>query len=382
MKVLHLISGGDNGGAKTHLITLLKRLRKDASKNGVEVELLCIMHGNFTKEAEEAGIPIKIIEQKKRYSLKPILEIRNYIKSQNFDIVHCHGARANYIAIFIKNSLRLPFITTLHSDYKLDFSDNSLKQAIFMPINAIALRQFDNILAVTNSFKEMLIQRGFKQEKIKVIYNGINMNEELNIIPKEEFLKKYNIKYSNDDIYIGIVARLQLVKGLKEFLESAKSIINNNNFSNNKNIIFLIAGNGDMEQEIKDYIINNKLENNIKMLGFVKEIASFYNVLDINMLTSYSESFPYALLEGARQKKATIATSVGGIPEMIRDQKTGLLANSKSPKELEEKINYYLNNNSLINEFGESFYKDVNQNFSDKKMAEAHVEIYKNIKLN
>ena len=370
MKVLHLISGGDGGGAKTHVITLLKRLMNE----GINVELLCIMEGVFTEEAKKAGIPIKIIHQKKRYSLKPILEIKKYIAKGDYDIVHCHGARANYIAFFIKNSFNIPFITTLHSDYKLDFKDSIYKQAIFMPINAIALRKFDYILAVTKAFKNMLIERGFDEKKLKVIYNGINMQKEIKTLDKTEFLKQYNIPYNQDYLYVGIAARLQQVKGLKHFLEASKILL-----KDNKNIMFLIAGSGTLEDSMKSFIKDNHLQDNVKMLGFVSDINSFYNALDINVLTSYSESFPYALLEGARLKKATIATAVGGIPEMIKDNETGFLIKPHSSKEIAKKIDILLKDKNLMSSFGESFYKYAYDHFSDEKMAKTHIDIYKNI---
>lgn len=370
MKVLHLISGGDGGGAKTHVITLLKRLMNE----GINVELLCIMEGAFTEEAKKAGIPIKIIHQKKRYSLKPILEIKKYIAKGDYDIVHCHGARANYIAFFIKNSFNIPFITTLHSDYKLDFKDSIYKQAIFMPINAIALRKFDYILAVTKAFKNMLIERGFDEKKLKVIYNGINMQKEIKTLDKIEFLKQYNIPYNQDYLYVGIAARLQQVKGLKHFLEASKILL-----KDNKNIMFLIAGSGTLEDSMKSFIKDNHLQDNVKMLGFVSDINSFYNALDINVLTSYSESFPYALLEGARLKKATIATAVGGIPEMIKDNETGFLIKPHSSKEIAKKIDILLKDKNLMSSFGESFYKYAYDHFSDEKMAKTHIDIYKNI---
>ncbi len=370
MKVLHLISGGDGGGAKTHLITLLKRLMKE----GIDVELLCIMEGIFTKEAENEGIPIKIIHQNKRYSLKPILDIKKYISKGNYDIVHCHGARANYIAFFIKNIINIPFITTLHSDYKLDFKDSKYKQAIFMPINAIAIRQFRHILTVTKAFKNMLIERGFSEKKIKVIYNGIDMQKDIKPLDKKMFLKSYDIPFNERYIYIGIAARLQHVKGLKHFLEASKILL-----KNNKNIIFLIAGSGSLENNMRTFIKENNLQDNVKMLGFLKDINSFYNAIDINVLTSYSESFPYALLEGARLKKATIATCVGGIPEMIKNGETGLLIEPFSSEDLAKKIDIFLKDKNLMNKFGESFYKYACDNFSDEKMAKTHINIYENI---
>lgn len=369
MKVLHLISGGDCGGAKTHVLTLLKRLMKD----GVNVELLCIMESSFTEDAKNINIPTKIISQKKRYSIKPIFEIKNYIKNGQYDIVHCHGARANYLAFFIQNKLDIPFVTTLHSDYKLDFKDNFFKQIIFMPINTIALRKFKYILTVTENFKNMLIKRKFKKNKIFVIYNGIDLDTPINTISKAKFLEKYNIIYDEKNIYIGIVARLETIKGLTYFLETCKEIC-----KNNKNVVFLIAGSGNLEKSMLDYIKQNNLEN-VKMLGFVKDINSFYNVLDINTLTSYSESFPYALLEGARMKKMAISTAVGGIPEMIQDSKTGYLTKPKNHLEIVDKINMLIKNKNLIKKLGENFYNHIYNNFSDKKMANTHIDIYKKI---
>lgn len=373
MKVLHLISGGDTGGAKTNILSLLKKL----IQNGIKAELLCVIEGEFTKDAQKANIPTKIIPQKRRSGLKEIFLIKKYIKYGNYDIIHCHGARANYIGFFIKSSLKIPFITTLHSDYKLDFKDSLYKQTIFMPINAIALKRFDYILALTENFKKMLISRNFDKNKIITIYNGISFKDYPEIIPKNEFLKKYNITYSEKMCYIGIVARLQAVKGIKYFLQACKIIL-----KENKNVMFLIAGSGDLEEDIKKYINANNIAQNVKMLGFVEDIYSFYNVLDINTLTSISEGFPYSLLEGAKMKKATISTNVGGISEMFinKNGECGILVEPKNPLAIAENMKILIENKDLRETLGKNFYNTVSENFSDEKMAQNHIDIYKRIK--
>lgn len=372
MKILHLISGGDTGGAKTHVITLLKKL----IEYNVQIKVLCVMEGDFTKEAIENNIPTKIIKQKNRASFKEILEIKEYIQKENFDLVHCHGARANYIAFFIKKWLKMPFITTLHSDYKLDFTDNVYKKLIFTPINYICLKSFNNILAVTEEFKKMLVNRNFKEKNILTIYNGINFEEKINLMPKADFLKSYNIIFEENKIYIGMVSRLQSVKGIKYFLEAVKELIKNDT---EDKIRVLIAGNGSLKKDAENFILTNNLQDKVKMLGFIKDVNSFYNIISINVLSSLSESFPYSLLEGARLKKATVATNVGGIPEMIKNNETGFLVEAKNWKELSSKIKYLVDNPYLRKEFGEKFYKFTYENFSDTKMAEIHKNIYKNI---
>lgn len=370
MKVLHLISGGDTGGAKTHVLTLLKKLMDI----NVQVELLCIMEGVFTQEARELGIPVKVIPQKKRYDVTVLKRIKDYINLNGYDIVHCHGARANYIAMFIRSGVKVPMLTTLHSDYKLDFTDSFYKNIIYTPINYLALKGFNYILTVTKPFKEMMISRGFKEDRLFVVYNGIDFDTVASLVTREEFFNENSIPLEKDKVYIGIAARLQAVKGVTDFVKAAKTVCDKR-----KDVTFLIAGDGDEREKIRSFIAENHLENRIYMLGHIENIDDFYNAVDINTLSSLSESFPYALLEGARLKKPTIATAVGGIVEMIKDNKTGILIKAQNPHEMSEAMIKLADNEDLRLSLGENFYTDVKNNFSAEKMAQRHKEIYEKI---
>lgn len=367
MKVLHIISGGDTGGAKTHVLTLLSEL-----KNDIDVSLLCVMSGKFTEEAKGLGINTTIIKQSHRFSIGAIKEMKNHILKNDFDLVHCHGARANYIATILKiMGVKKPFLTTIHSDYLLDFSDNIYKKIIFTKINIFALKRFKNFCAITENFKSMLIDRGFNSEQIFTIYNGINVNKKIEFSTKKEFLNKYNVPDKEDYIYVGLCARLNHVKGIDTFLKSANEL-------KNEKIIFLIAGSG----EEKDKYINYKVQNNLDNLYFldhINDIYSFYNSIDINTLTSLSESFPYALLEGALMKKTTIASSVGGIPEMIESRESGLLFDREDYKKLAALILEIKGDKILSEQLGEKFYDRVFNNFSSINMKNRHIEIYNKI---
>lgn len=367
MKVLHIISGGDTGGAKTHVLTILNEL-----KNDIDVSLLCVMNGKFTKEAVDLGIDIKIIEQKHRFSIQSIRLMKRHIMDNQFDIIHCHGARANYIATILKfMGVKKPFLTTVHSDYLLDFSDNIYKKLIFTNINIFALKRFKYFLAITDNFKNMLVDRGFNNKKIYTIYNGIKVVDEINTSSKSEFLEKYNIPNNDDYLYVGLCARLNYVKGIDIFLKSA-------NVLKNEKIIFLIAGSGDERDRYLSYKKDNKLEN-VYFLGHLDDIYSFYNAIDINTLTSLSESFPYALLEGGLMKRPTIASKVGGIPEMIVDNESGLLFEKENFKELSDEIMKLSNDKALRDVLAINFNNRIKNNFSSIKMKEKHIEIYKEI---
>lgn len=368
IKVLHLISGGDTGGAKTHIISLLKEL-----KNYADTKLVCFINDTFYADAKAEGINIEVMEQKRRSDMTIVKKLVDEINEGEYDILHCHGARANFVAYFLKKHIDIPMITTVHSDYLLDFKDSFYKNMIFTPLNKMALKKFDYYIAVTNSFKEMLVERGFKRDKIETVYNGIDMSAEVNYVPRDEFYKRYNIDPSNKFV-TGIAARLDKVKNHEMLIKAANEAI-----KINPELLFLIAGLGDEETNLKSMCNEYGIEDNVKFLGFVNDPYSFFNAIDINTLTSVSESFPYVILEAAKMKTPTISTRVGGIYEVIEDGENGYLVNSGDYKELSERILNLAANSEKLNEFGEKIYEKVRDNFSTKNMAEDQYNIYMDI---
>lgn len=368
MKVLHLISGGDTGGAKTHIIFLLKALQEK-----LETKIICFTKESFYYDVKQEGINIEVLTQEKRYDMSIISKLQKEISKEGYDIVHCHGARANFIGTLLKRKVNLPFITTIHSDYELDFKDNLYKKIIYTKINTLALKKFDYYIAISNNFKSMLINRGFKEEDIFTVYNGIDMDNEAFFVSKDEFLNRYNIDGKDKTIF-GIIGRLDLVKGHATFIEAANLVL-----KDRKDILFLIAGTGNDEVRLKEMVRELGLEQNIYFLDFVEDQYSFFNAIDVNILTSLSESFPYAILEGAKLKKPVISTKVGGIGDLIEDSYNGYLIEVGAVDELVKYILLFLEDKSSIKIMGDNLYETVNENFSSKNMAQEHFNIYKKI---
>lgn len=368
MKVLHLISGGDTGGAKTHIISLVSELDKL-----IDAKVICFIEDTFYYDALEAGVNIEVFPQKKRSDLSVVDKLKEEIHREAYDIVHCHGARANFIGVFLKKKINIPMLTTIHSDYKLDFKDNFYKRIVYTALNSFALKKFDYYIAISDTFKEMLVDRGFKANKIFVVYNGIDLNGEMDYISKEVFLDRYNIS-GKDKVIVGIAARLDLVKDHETFIEAAEKVI-----SQRDDILFLIAGTGNEEKHLKELVEEKGLEKEVNFLGFVKDPYSFFNAIDVNVLTSVSESFPYVILEGARLKKTIISTKVGGIGQLIENGQNGWLIDVGNSEALADKIIYFAENRDKISLMGEKLFETVEERFSSRKMAENHVEIYREI---
>lgn len=368
LKVLHLISGGDTGGAKTHIFSLMKGL-----SGLVDTKIICFIEDTFYKEALEQGINIQVIYQKRRSDMSVVNTIADIVSKEEFDLVHCHGARANSIALFLKSKIKVPMLTTIHSDYLLDFKDNFYKNLIFTPINTFSLKKFDHYVAITENFKDMLVSRGFNDKKIFVLYNGIDIDFKEEVLSKEEFLSKHKINPQGKFI-IGQVARLDKVKNIQMTIKMVKELV-----KKNKDILVLIAGDGEELEGLKTLATDLGVRDYIHFLGYVKKNMSFFNSIDLNILTSVSESFPYVILEAGKMKKPTIATSVGGIGELIRYGTDGYLVKNNDYVDLADKINFLINNRDLLDQMGQNIYGRIKENFSTQAMGNRQLEIYEEI---
>ncbi len=371
MKVLHLISGGDTGGAKTHILSLFKGLDKL-----IDAKIICFIKDSFYYECLKEGINIEVFEQKGRSDLSVVSRLSEEIKVEKYDIIHCHGARANFIALFLRFKVKTPFITTVHSDYKLDFKDNIYKRIVFTNLNLFALKRFKHFIAVSDTFKDMLIQRGFKENNIYTVYNGIDLEQEVEYSTKRDFFKKYNIPGEGKTV-VGIMARLDEVKDHETFLKMAKNVLEKRD-----NIIFLIAGDGSRREKLESMAKELNIQDNVYFLGYITDVYSFLNAIDINTLTSLSESFPYAILEGAYMKKPIVSTRVGGLVNLIDEGINGHLVAVGDVESLSKNIYELSLDDEKIKSMGEELYKKVEENYSADKMAENHVEIYEKIKNN
>ena len=368
MKVLFLISGGDSGGAKTHLFALL-----DSLKSKCDVRMVCFMEGVFYQEILERDVDTILLKQKNRFDMSVLSEIERMVREEGFDIVHCHGARANFIISKIKRKLSIPVITTVHSDYLLDF-DGLYKKIIFTGLNMYALRKMDYYIAVSTSFKRMLVSRNFAPNDIYTVYNGMNFDDVISYDEKDDFFERIGYVPENGEIRVGIIGRHDYVKGHDIFIKGAALVA-----KKHKNVKFLIAGTGEGQDALKELAKKEGISDKLKFCGFIKDIYSFINILDINTITSRSESFPYVMLEGARLKKPLVAADVGGISDLVEDGKTGYLFEAGDYESFAEKVCGLIEDEEKRKKMGDAIFKRATSVFSSENLALEHMRIYEDV---
>ena len=211
MKVIHLISGGDSGGAKTHVLSLLQNLNKT-----ITAQLVCFRDGPFAQEARSLGIPTMICGGNN--ILRTRRQLTEYIRQGGYEIIHCHGSRANMIGALLRHPTGVPVVTTVHSDYKLDYMGRPLSHLTFGNINAWALRQLDYRIGVSDAMTDLLIKRGFDPDRLFTIYNGIDFTPAPNQGDRLEYLRSLGADVDQNSVVVGIAARLNPVKDMSTLI--------------------------------------------------------------------------------------------------------------------------------------------------------------------
>lgn len=367
MRIMHIISGGDVGGAKTHVLSLLKGLGEHH-----QVLLVCFMEGPFAQEARDLGIPTQVMEGCNfPASRRRILQL---IGENQIELVHCHGSRANLMGWLLKRTLTVPVVTTVHSDPKLDYLGRPVSNLIYGTANRMALRRMDHWVCVSEQLRDTLIGNGMNPQNVFTIVNGVDFTNVPQVTPRDAFWKSLDFQVEPDHVVFGIAARVSPVKDMGTLIRAfAKASVQE------PGIRLAIAGDGEQRRELE--LLAQKIcpPGSVLFAGWVQDTASFFAALDVNMITSLSEGLPYAIPEGARMRCPTIATNVGAIPRIVVEGETGFLVTPGDVDALADRMIRIARDSALRSRMADAIYERVRRNYSMDAMVHMQQEIYETI---
>ena len=362
MKVLHLISGGDSGGARTHVLSLLRELNTTDA-----VRLLCLGDGPLARRAEELRLPCEVLEGGFAACAE---RVRREVKAGGWQLLHCHGSRANLTGAVLKRRLGIPVISTVHSDHRLDYLARPAARLVYGSLNSRALRRMDALVCVSNAMAETYRQRGFS--RVYAIHNGVDFAAPRREIPREERGGIWGLPISAEDILIGAAARLDPVKDLGTLIRGFA-------LARDPRGKLMIAGTGPEERGLRRLAEELGAADRVFFPGWVEDMEAFYASLDVAALTSRSETFPYALLEAARYGLPVAAAAVGGVPELVEDGVHGFLIRPGDSEALARALEALEGNEPLRRKMGSALREKGAARFTAEAAAARQREIYEDI---
>ena len=365
MKVIHLISGGDSGGAKTHVLSLLQNLSKT-----IDVTMVCFMEGPFAQEARDLGIRTEVYPS--RNVLGTLRRLKAKVLEEGFDIIHSHGARGNMMAAMLRRSTGLPVVTTVHSDYRLDYLGRPFSRISYGSINTLALRLLDYRIGVSDAMVDLLISRKFDPDKLFTIYNGLDFTLPPAAMDRAAYFRSVGLQADEDSVVAGIAARLNPVKDVATLIRGfAKA------HAQCPRLRLLIAGDGEERSMLEQLARDLGVAPYVCFAGWIQDTNTFYQSIDINTLTSLSETFPYALTEGARALLPTISSRVGGVPYLIDHGVNGLLFEPGDADTLSRHLVAMAEDPVQRRHLGERLHQKAVTEYSLESTVQRQLEIYR-----
>jgi glycosyltransferase involved in cell wall biosynthesis len=230
----------------------------------------------------------------------------------------------------------------------------------------------NKVIAVCAAEAQILRDVGLNSAKLNLIYNGVPQPQ-INLEKSQEYIRKYHLD-PDTQIIIGTAARLNPAKGLTYLLQSFSQLI-----KQHPNLVLIIAGTGELEQELKQQTQDLNIANQVIFAGYVDDLPNLLELFDIFVLPSLQEACSLACAEAMTQKKAVIGSDVGGISEQIIDGQTGFIVPPKDVNRLTEKLQILIENPELRTQFAESGYLRYKENFNLEKMLEKTAQVYESL---
>jgi glycosyltransferase involved in cell wall biosynthesis len=236
------------------------------------------------------------------------------------------------------------------------------------------LERSDKVIAVSDFTRRELLQYyKVKEDKIRVIHNGVDVNKFQPAGDKRKAKKE--LGFNPDDIAILSVGRLYARKGLFTLIESMALVTRK--FKNAK---FIIAGKG-LSNEMKklvNYAAKLGVKDNIVFTGYFpdKKLPKLYQAADIFAFSTFYENLPFAVLEALSTGLPVVTTRVGGIPEMIEDGKNGFLVEPFNSRELADRILYYLEHPAAASEMALLARKTIENQFDWRLIVKKVLKVY------
>ncbi len=357
MKVLHLLHSLNTGGAERLVLNLCRKL----AEHQKVTPFVCALTkgGDLAPEFSKMGIPVFSLNRHPHLDFGLALKIRELILKNSIDILHTHNVGPWIYGTLGKTGLSKKHVHTEHSNV-IDNDQSYVERFLSYFTNVVICDSH----AVANV---MLTRQKINPGKIKVILNGVDVDAPF--MSKDGALKE-ELGFE-EKLVIGTVARLDPIKDHKGLISAF--ILVKEKFPD---AFLLLVGDGPMRKELESLIHQKGLSESVMITGMVSDVKQYLHLMDIFVLSSFSEGLSMALLEAMAHGRPVVATHVGGNPEVVVDQETGLLTPPNDPKGLAEAMLWMLSNRERAAEMGRNGRERVVREFSIDKMVMEYEQIY------
>ncbi|MFH1259479.1 MAG: glycosyltransferase family 4 protein [Elusimicrobiota bacterium] len=338
MKIVNIITRLDRGGSTENVLLTVNSL----AKKGHECTLI---YGRtqdsdveLENEAEKNGVKFIFINDLAR-SINPwsdfiaFLSLVKILYSLKPDIVHTHSSKAGILGRWAAFLVRVKKIVhTPHGHVFYGYYNQALSR-LFVLIERITALITDRLIALTEGEKNETLQLGIgKPKKWVIIHSGV----EVSFVNQTEPARlKEELKIPENVSVVGTVARLDPVKGIEYFIQAIKLL---QGYKLTFPVYYLIVGDGSEREKLERQAAQYGLDRQVFFAGWRRDTVELISLMDIYVQPSLNEGMGKTLIQAQLCGKPIVATRVGGIPDVVKDNLTGILVPAQDVQTLARAI--------------------------------------------
>lgn len=370
IKICYFITKGVWGGAGRYVYDLATMIPKD------RYDIFVITgEGKVLKEKlEKEGTRVYTIKNLKRdvsikSEIKSFFQVLKILWKEKPDILHLNSPKAGGLGVVAGRLLFIKHIILTVHGFTWNEDRGLWNKTLITFFTWITIFLSNKTIVIAPQEQKQVMDLPFiRDRKIVLIRNGVE-----NIVFMEKELARESLtstvgKVGLPKFWIGTISELHKNKGLEYIINALTKV--------NRDFVFLIIGTGEEEEKLQHLVRKNNLENKVFFVGFLDDANKYLKAFDIFTLTSMKEGLPYTLLEAGLASLPILASSVGGVPDIIDNGVNGILVTRGKQGEITRAIEYMMDNKEKSLEFGVKLKEKVESQFRVEEMVKKTLAVY------
>lgn len=363
IRVVHVAGSAQWAGGETFLRQMAEKL----DRTRFEMRVICPEEGPLRREMLLREVPCEVVSLAPLGAPRPAFALRKRLAEWEADVIQSHGARSNFYARLASG--RIPLVSTIHnalSDYPVPL----WRKSLYMLMDRVSVFRSNRVVCVSEALREEFLGRApGLWDRTFVIHNGVDLAR---FNPALYNRNKIRAELKLHSLWtLGVVGRMTEQKGHVHLLRALAMV---------KRALppfrLLLIGDGPLRGSLEREAAALGLGEVCRFLGVRRDIPELLAAIDVALLPSLTEGFPYALLESLAMGKPTLVTSIGGVAEAMPTGQEAFAVPPASPEKIAEAILTILWNPDEARERARKGRERVTKQYDAVRWIQAWQEFY------
>jgi glycosyltransferase involved in cell wall biosynthesis len=368
-KVAHVIATNFFGGPEKQIVEHLKRLDPSVYSSRLISFLEDGRENQILRQAQMAGIEQQGISMGSPFDFRAWRQLQNFVRAESIDLFCVHGYKSTVMGAWIHKTLGIPTLA-----FSRGYTAENLKVALYQYCDRLALRLLSGVVCVSEGQRRKLAALGVCPKRSWVVHNAVQAPETLPDFHGIRLEVCRQLALPADALLCVSAGRLSPEKGHADLLRAIAEI-----GDRAPAWYFMLCGDGPCRARLQQQIHALRLQQRVRLAGFRTDIQDIFQAMDLFVLPSHSEGLPNVVLEAFALGKPVIATSVGGVPEIIENGVNGVLVPPRQPSVLAEAMVRCFHEPARMAAWGQAARRTVQTRFTFEEQNRRLEGIYAEI---